>query len=241
MIFSLLIRQLARPAIATSIMAVLTILPISTPAAASTLQGQHSASPPAAFHDFCRRFPAECRPANSHMNAMPMTSRNWQTLQAVNRQVNAEIREVSDRVNHGREDFWTLPMNGAGDCEDIALLKRHRLIQQGWPSSVLLMTVVRDRRGRGHAVLAAQTDRGTLILDNRTNAIRHWSDTGYTFYLIQSSRSPRQWQSINKRPTNPVTAAGEHRSRGSSRVATTIQPTSSASLFQSRFGARSLR
>ncbi len=54
----------------------------------------------------------------------------------------------------------------AGDCEDIALLKRRDLIEKGWPVGALLMTVVRQANGEGHAVLTVLTDRGDLVLDN---------------------------------------------------------------------------
>ena len=40
-------------------------------------------------------------------------------------------------------------------CEDYALLKRHELMQLGWPSSALLMTVVMDESFEGHAVLTS--------------------------------------------------------------------------------------
>ncbi len=48
--------------------------------------------------------------------------------------------------------------DGYGDCEDYALLKRKMLMQAGWPREALLMTVVRDKKGEGHAVLTVKTD-----------------------------------------------------------------------------------
>ena len=54
-----------------------------------------------------------------------------------------------------------------GDCEDYALLKRHTLIRKGWPVGSLLLTVVRDEKGEGHAVLTARTKQGDFILDNK--------------------------------------------------------------------------
>ena len=50
--------------------------------------------------------------------------------------------------HYGIADYWTLPTDGKGDCEDYALLKRHELIRLGWPSSALLMTIVKDEKGR---------------------------------------------------------------------------------------------
>jgi predicted transglutaminase-like cysteine proteinase len=63
-------------------------------------------------------------------------------------------------------EYWTLPRT-RGDCEDYALLKRHTLLEKGWPVSAVLMTVVRDEKGEGHAVLTARTVQGDFILDNK--------------------------------------------------------------------------
>ena len=47
------------------------------------------------------------------------------------------------------------------------LLKRRMLMQAGWPRQALLITVVRDKKGEGHAVLTVKTDKGEFILDNQ--------------------------------------------------------------------------
>ena len=66
-----------------------------------------------------------------------------------------------------------------GDCEDYALLKQKLLIERGWPSSSLLMTVVRDEKGEGHAVLTARTSQGDFVLDNKVEAVKLWNRSGY--------------------------------------------------------------
>jgi len=51
------------------------------------------------------------------------------------------------------------------------------LLEAGWPRQALLITVVRDKRGDGHAVLTVTTDRGDFILDNQKQLFRlDWSD-----------------------------------------------------------------
>ena len=65
----------------------------------------------------------------------------------------------------GREEVWAYPTT-EGDCEDFVLLKRRKLINRGWPVGSLLVTVVRQKNGDGHAVLTVLTDRGDLVLDN---------------------------------------------------------------------------
>ena len=80
-------------------------------------------------------------------------------------------------------------------------------MQEGWPREALLMTVVRDQHGEGHAVLTVKTDRGELILDNQTNDILYWSDTGYRFVKRQSQSDPNVWVSLGEPRAAPATAS----------------------------------
>jgi predicted transglutaminase-like cysteine proteinase len=153
------------------------------------------ASPPAAFLTFCAMNPSECRRSGPLMrNAAPERQRD---LDEVNAQVNATISELSDMDHHGREDVWSLPTDGRGDCEDFALLKRKLLIERGWPSSTLLVTVVGTPSGEGHAVLTVTTSAGDFVLDNKTSRILLWSQTGYLFFTRMSQANPRAWESID--------------------------------------------
>ena len=74
--------------------------------------------------------------------------------------------------------------------------------------SNLLITVVRKRGGQGHAVLTVRTDKGDFILDNLTDAIRQWDQTGYAFLKRQSSDHPGSWVTIRER-RNPLVSALE--------------------------------
>ena len=70
-------------------------------------------------------------------------------------------------------------------------------MERGWPASALLITVVRDERGEGHAVLTARTMQGDFILDNKTDEIRVWHRTRYDFIMRQSYLNPRIWMSLD--------------------------------------------
>jgi len=59
-----------------------------------------------------------------------------------------------------------------------------------------LMTIVRDLSGEGHAVLTVKTDRGDFVLDNLTDEVRPWTDTGYQFYKRQAQDDPNVWLSL---------------------------------------------
>lgn len=157
------------------------------------LAGEHIAvigptEPPTAFLDFCAREPEQCTPKLGYGR----TKDDVHYLGMVNAMVNALIRPATDAELYGRAEFWALPET-AGDCEDIALLKRKYLIEAGWPSSALLITVVQKRSGEGHAVLMARTAYGDLILDSVTDEIRIWHRTSYTFVSRQSERHPQEW------------------------------------------------
>ncbi len=54
---------------------------------------------------------------------------------------------------------WSYPEDGKGDCEDYVLLKRRMLMQAGWLREALLITVVRERNGDGHALLLTRENR----------------------------------------------------------------------------------
>jgi predicted transglutaminase-like cysteine proteinase len=124
---------------------------------------------------------------------MSLTPQRWRELQEINSTVNGSLRKVSDAERHGREEVWSLPTDGSGDCEDFALLKRRRLIERGWPSSALLLTMAKNWSGEGHAVLTVVTDQGDYILDSESSTIRPWNETGYQFVARQSQSNPRTW------------------------------------------------
>jgi predicted transglutaminase-like cysteine proteinase len=59
------------------------------------------------------------------------------------------------------------------------------------------VTVVRDKDGDGHAVLTVTTDKGDYVLDNQTEKILLWSETGYGFVKRQSQSHPNVWVSLD--------------------------------------------
>jgi predicted transglutaminase-like cysteine proteinase len=101
---------------------------------------------------------------------------------------------------------WSYPDDGYGDCEDYVLLKRRMLLQAGWPREALLITVVRDKKDEGHAVLTVKTDKGDYVLDNQAESIVLWSDTGYRFVKRQSQTDPNMWVSLGD-PHNATATA----------------------------------
>ena len=139
------------------------------------------ALPMRAWIRFCERHPRECVVDLQGPRLAQLTRDTWQTIVRINREVNESIRPQTDREHWGVGDRWTFAEDGYGDCEDFQLVKRRRLVEAGLPRRALLMTVVTDETGSGHAVLMVRTSGGDLILDNKRNAALPWHQTGYTF------------------------------------------------------------
>ena len=165
--------------------------------------------PPYAFWRFCEEFPADCAKKRSIDTRFDAGHDRIAELDEVNRSVNWAIQPVTDLELYGVSDYWTLPKGGKGDCEDYALQKRHELIQSGWPASSLLITVVLDEHGDGHAVLTARTAQGDFVLDNKTDDIKLWHRTPYRFVMRQSYLDPKAWVALDPaQSTPPVAIAG---------------------------------
>lgn len=149
----------------------------------------------AGWTEFCRRLPEECTLDVAQPAAIPLTVAVWRTLRSVNRRVNARIRPITDQAHWGVVDRWDFPDDGFGDCEDYQLLKRRMLAERGLSRRALLMTVVIDETNAGHAVLTVRTDHGDFILDNKTDAIRPWRRTGYSF-IKRAGQDGQAWVSL---------------------------------------------
>ena len=104
---------------------------------------------------------------------------------------------MTDSDLFGKEEYWTYPVDGYGDCEEYVLEKQRVLIEAGWPKSALLITVAKDIQNGGHAVLTVRTDHGDMILDNQIEAVLPWYSTPYRYIKRQSASSPVKWTGIS--------------------------------------------
>lgn len=152
-------------------------------------------SQPIGHYDFCNRYPRECRSASSDRGAMKLTPEKWNTLIDVNQTVN-RVPAMVDMDIYGEEEFWDYPTDAA-DCEDFVLQKRKLLMERGLTTADLVITVVLQPDGSGHAVLTVRTTSGDFVLDNLRRDIRNWSETEYIYLKRQDSRNPGKWVKIN--------------------------------------------
>mgnify|MGYP006272210181 CR=1 FL=1 len=159
---------------------------------------------PWGWADFCNRHAEEC-PSNAlPAEDIKLTAANWSALWRINVLVNAMIQPISDMDHWGVVDRWDIPTDGYGDCEDYVLLKRKLLMAEGLPRQALLVTVVKDEQGDGHAILTVKTDRGDFILDNMRDEVKAWSQLPYRFVKRQSQTDPNVWEQIGEPTAAPL-------------------------------------
>ena len=152
---------------------------------------------PVGHYEFCQRIPGECNEKTPKGAPVDLTRKLWATIVNVNNSVNTRIIPRTDMEQWGKEEVWSYPDNGFGDCEDYALEKRRELMSAGIPAGNLLMTVARQPNGDGHAVLTVRTSLGELILDNLEPRVLSWTDTDYTYLKRQSDQNSGVWVTIN--------------------------------------------
>lgn len=156
---------------------------------------------PYGWVDFCNRHSEECTLGRLKPVDVRLDKQVWQTLNEINAFANGAIEPISNFDHWGTKlDHWDYPVDGKGDCKIFALFKRKLLIERGFPRQALLITIVRDVHGEGHAVLTVKTDRGDFVLDNLSETIRSWSATGYQFYKRQAQTDPNVWLSLGGVP-----------------------------------------
>lgn len=163
--------------------------------------------PPIGWVEFCIEYDPECKTQPSTPRDVVLTAQAWNDLVRINHWVNETVKPMTDMEHWGVVERWNYPDDGYGDCEDYVLQKRKMLMQAGWPREALLITVVDDNNDDGHAVLTVKTDRGEFILDNQTDDIPLWSQTGYRFIKRQSQSDPNVWVSLGDLSAAPATAS----------------------------------
>jgi predicted transglutaminase-like cysteine proteinase len=151
---------------------------------------------PVGHYEFCRHQPDECHQVSAKQPPIQLTRKLWAAMVDVNNAVNTMVTPRTDMEIWGKEEVWSFP-DRVGDCEDYVLEKRRDLMRLGVPAASLLITVVRQPSGDGHAVLTVRTSSGDYVLDNLEPRVLDWADTEYTFLKRQSERNSGTWVAID--------------------------------------------
>lgn len=176
---------------------------IAKPANAATFG---KSLPPVGYVEFCSHGQVECNVKFKSAGQLALSPESWNMLNQVNTYVNGKIKPSSDIDLYHVAEKWDYPTS-AGDCEDYALLKKRYLQSMGFSANELLMTVLLDEKGEGHAVLTVVSDNGDFILDNRRDDILRWDQTSYKFLKRQSQKDPKQWVSLQKSTAQVLTSS----------------------------------
>jgi predicted transglutaminase-like cysteine proteinase len=149
---------------------------------------------PRGFAAVCADYPWACSSASA--GKITGDEEILAVARRVNARVNRRIRPLSDADQFGVAERWTLPVSGAGDCEDYVLLKLKWLIEAGVPANRLFMAQVMPRDFSQHVVLVVRTGAGDYVLDNLRPGIRLWHKTGYAFLKMQNRQDAGRWDVV---------------------------------------------
>jgi predicted transglutaminase-like cysteine proteinase len=152
----------------------------------AALAAEAQARPPLGYQMMCLKTPAACKGGGAAKETL--SSSEMATLKRINASVNRSIKPRHDR---GGTDVWSVNAT-SGDCEDYALAKRAALIRAGFAPSALRLAYVKTRKGVGHAVLVVKSNKGDLVLDNLTGAIKPLSQSGLRLISIAGA-NPTKW------------------------------------------------
>ena len=134
------------------------------------------------YERFCNIFPKECGFKTRSIISRISQDELERKLRKVNISVNESVKFLLDKINYDEEEFWSLPINKFGDCEDNALEKRRILVSLGFDKGALSMaTVFHREKFYAHAVLLVETQFGTYVLDQDTDELLLWYQTNYIF------------------------------------------------------------
>jgi predicted transglutaminase-like cysteine proteinase len=151
---------------------------------------------PPGFISFCMRFMDQCAFSKDASAVVKLSSAEWLELREINEDVNRDIKPMDDERHYGRAEYWNIPTDGFGDCEDYALAKRQQLIAMGFSERALRIAIVYTWKNERHAVLTVVTDRGDFVLDNLTEEIRNWDETDYRWIEQQDPLLGLGWVSL---------------------------------------------
>jgi predicted transglutaminase-like cysteine proteinase len=158
---------------------------------------------PMAHTMFCLRYREDCEVhgIDFRKRNIALTVDRLNELNHVNREVNRNIVPQRNLGGLATEEWLVSP--AAGDCNDYAVTKRHKLLELGWPSRSLLLSEVVVPSGEHHLVLivrARDVDRMQnvdLVLDNLNYNLRPVGMTPYRWVRVETPSNPKYWSTVN--------------------------------------------
>lgn len=109
-----------------------------------------------------------------------LTEKIWDAINLINQKWNDSITPLGIEC-YGLQDTWTYPGDIKGDCKEFVVAKKYDFGRLDIPSYPAICRVYSGDYYY-HAVLLIDTDRGTFVLDNLCDAVKHYQNTGYEWY-----------------------------------------------------------
>lgn len=135
-------------------------------------------------------------PEQGQVAPTPMSHKD---LVKFNNMVNRAVIQRTDFEIYGVGERWSRPIGGSkplGDCEDIAIEKRARLVEGGVDPRALSLAVVYSRFRGLHTVLVNHRTDGDFVLDSLSAKVSRWNETDYIWLRIQARDNPGNWYSV---------------------------------------------
>ncbi len=173
----------------------------------------HSADAPAGFVEMCARDRELCAAGGDlSAGAIRLSSArdrapapDIRLVKSINSHVNRTVRQ---RLDVG--ETWQRAGSGkmaSGDCEDLAIEKRMRLVNAGVAAERMFYLVAYKPRVGLHTVLAVRLDDGDYVLDNLSPRVLRWDKVHYVWLRMQNPGSPMQWSRILPHDEQPAFAS----------------------------------
>jgi len=164
-------------------------------------------------------------------------------LRFVNAWANKRVAYKKDRGNWGADDYWATAgetlAKGAGDCEDLAILKMQLLRAAGVPASRIYLVVGHGRIARrAHATLLVRESGKLWVLDGSTDSI-HNSDEYTDFRPVMSFGAHGQWLHGYKAGTAPAGDYGDAVTREHGIIPAAVGPALAATIAEQDGASRS--
>ena len=158
------------------------------------------ADAPFGFTEMCARNRDLCRIGTAGAHPSPQApSGDRALLKSVNLKVNRSVVQITDSDAMGVGEHWnrlSSDPHPIGDCEDIAIEKRIRLEQAGFPADRMFYAVAFVPRFGLHTVLIARLDDGDYVLDSMDPFIVRWDKVKYVWLRRQLPGQPLVWTRV---------------------------------------------
>ena len=149
----------------------------------------------APYVKFCIRNPGECDLTGP--GVIDLSFEIKRAIGQINSTVNREIRFALDIEQYEKEEYWSYPRSGRGDCEDKALEKRSRLVKLGIPRSAMRLAIAFNKVFHySHCLLTVETNEGTYVLDSFSDEVMAWHQAPYNYEMRE--RADGKWERFDQ-------------------------------------------